>query len=782
MARRKSNPKKRSLARHQSSKDAKSPFSESAIAELETQIQSHVSTCFAIVPQHDPRWLLKRAYDDRFRIALGKTKESDVGHAELMAVKVLEYLQSAIVSAPAAPPSSPPPDEDAWQRLKKSVHAIYESLIPWIVGSHATNPPRSSVENIDLSHALVMDWVFIRGNRYSVHERPRLTALLEPHDDKLAEIFKSDAEGIGNAVESTLVDLSKGTGINLAEMQRLCALVNTDPRDLFSSESTSPVDIEAKFRAVDKLDEFRQCFDNIYGFGLFDITSKFSVELLENLSLEPGSDNSFCTNGNYRGWPVRPSPWTFKPFLKIGSRYYVFNPYNLDPLYRAIERSIRTVDPDYQTTWGERQKEATEALPTTLLKRFLPSAAVYTEVYYRDRTEGKSKWAECDAVLTLDDLLLVVEVKAGKVTPTSPLDDLQAYEKNIKQLLMSPARQADRFVQNLKLDTCIKLHDQKHSIICELKREDFSRVVCCAVMVDSLAAVSGHFQHLPVGTDTPTSWCISLDELYIYADVLSGPTAFYHFLQQRLRAFQLPQIRNWDEADHLGMYLHNNAYADWVAAQKAGRVGVGGFRDSLDQYFAERWEGKEPSPPAQMVPRTLASIIERLEESRRPGHLRAGAAILDLNGDARNRLAAAIEESFIRVKESVRPLFIRVPNKRSSLFLVCLPEHHEMDEDARKQVRAQLLLEGLHRADVVYVSSQPSALGISRAGCEPLLLGTLSPSEEAELRSIADVVQTRRFIQAHEPGTKIGRNDKCPCGSGKKFKKCCVGKHSGRAP
>ena len=25
-------------------------------------------------------------------------------------------------------------------------------------------------------------------------------------------------------------------------------------------------------------------------------------------------------------------------------------------------------------------------------------------------------------------------------------------------------------------------------------------------------------------------------------------------------------------------------------------------------------------------------------------------------------------------------------------------------------------------------------------------------------------------------GKKIGRNDPCPCGSGKKYKKCCLGK------
>jgi hypothetical protein len=31
-------------------------------------------------------------------------------------------------------------------------------------------------------------------------------------------------------------------------------------------------------------------------------------------------------------------------------------------------------------------------------------------------------------------------------------------------------------------------------------------------------------------------------------------------------------------------------------------------------------------------------------------------------------------------------------------------------------------------------------------------------------------------MPAHNPFRNVGRNDPCPCGSGKKFKKCCIGK------
>ena len=43
---------------------------------------------------------------------------------------------------------------------------------------------------------------------------------------------------------------------------------------------------------------------------------------------------------------------------------------------------------------------------------------------------------------------------------------------------------------------------------------------------------------------------------------------------------------------------------------------------------------------------------------------------------------------------------------------------------------------------------------------------------EAELRAEGNPEQPHVETVVHE-GPKIGRNDPCPCGSGKKYKKCC---------
>lgn len=55
------------------------------------------------------------------------------------------------------------------------------------------------------------------------------------------------------------------------------------------------------------------------------------------------------------------------------------------------------------------------------------------------------------------------------------------------------------------------------------------------------------------------------------------------------------------------------------------------------------------------------------------------------------------------------------------------------------------------------------------------LVVELAPNEPEDIGDIELAVAEREPIVA---GPKIGRNEPCPCGSGKKFKKCCEGRQT----
>ena len=56
-------------------------------------------------------------------------------------------------------------------------------------------------------------------------------------------------------------------------------------------------------------------------------------------------------------------------------------------------------------------------------------------------------------------------------------------------------------------------------------------------------------------------------------------------------------------------------------------------------------------------------------------------------------------------------------------------------------------------------------------GHVPIEKHTPEKSEEEKEESASQPA-----INEYHPGPKVGRNDPCPCGSGKKYKKCCIGK------
>ena len=65
---------------------------------------------------------------------------------------------------------------------------------------------------------------------------------------------------------------------------------------------------------------------------------------------------------------------------------------------------------------------------------------------------------------------------------------------------------------------------------------------------------------------------------------------------------------------------------------------------------------------------------------------------------------------------------------------------------------------------------------------------------QTKIQVTPERVQTAKPAEAHlagdgprqprkvKPGQKVGRNDPCPCGSGKKYKNCCMLKDQGNTP
>ena len=105
-------------------------------------------------------------------------------------------------------------------------------------------------------------------------------------------------------------------------------------------------------------------------------------------------------------------------------------------------------------------------------------------------------------------------------------------------------------------------------------------------------------------------------------------------------------------------------------------------------------------------------------------------------------------------------------------------ESADMFEDMISQIQADVVRAIYH----VRVSAPPRREQVAQdsTGYRPAIRavgGGSAPDEEglAESGSALQGDQQRSPLARQKPVTveKIGRNDPCPCGSGKKYKKCC---------
>jgi hypothetical protein len=254
---------------------------------------------------------------------------------------------------------------------------------------------------------------------------------------------------------------------------------------------------------------------------------------------------------------------------------------------------------------------------------------------------------------------------------------------------------------------------------------------------------------------------------------------FLHFVEQRMRAFKSDVIRSEDEQDHLGLYLKHNHYtlhAEKMRGNTDTRITFTGYRSEIDRFFYERMlDPATPCPLKQDTPRRLLEIIEFLSKTSQQGRAQIASFLLDLDGDWRQRLAKFIDEEFVQQPTTRRPQPLST-HGGVNLTMYCWTKSSMPRDTAQalNHTRAVLLVNGDDRRLLIELGYGTDGLlkdvswqWVDKAGIPESHLPKLWADAEKLRKTRVSKVKAER---------KIGRNGPCPCGSGKKYKKCCLGR------
>jgi hypothetical protein len=171
------------------------------------------------------------------------------------------------------------------------------------------------------------------------------------------------------------------------------------------------------------------------------------------------------------------------------------------------------------------------------------------------------------------------------------------------------------------------------------------------------------------------------------------------------------------------------------------------------------------------MPSRIAEIVEVLAESDKSGRSQAASFLLDAGGDLRNSLADGIEnqlEGNIRLGRQ-RPLLF----SGEQPFSVCTSSP-AVPRDATKTleyVRSLVAANGEECRFLIELEYNADSV-LQDIHWQHVSLSGIAPASVADAHAEGQRLRRVRLANARAAG-KIGVNSLCPCGSGKKYKKCC---------
>jgi preprotein translocase subunit SecA len=749
-----------------------------------SEIDALVASIAAQIVRLPPERLLQRGWWEYSAtiVGLGGREASD--SEKLAAARMVDYVQSVIVSVKPEQHAADVSEED-WIKLKADVETLFRRLTLdyqlCLTAHRRAQDPRLDMQLEEFRFRAETLWLNIRGKRYQLHERKALLDVLAPHSGILSKLFGLDAAALAAEFDKILTRLTHGLMDIATDMQELHAKSTARLDELAAKHQD--LDFEALMAKVFEdrnLAAQRDRFAGaMFGLDLFDVGKNTALPkaILDALSYSPGEDTEFFAPGEFAGWPLRIWPIMRRPFIRLKGSTYCFDIFSLfDNIYRVLRRIVVELEPAYKESWNDGQKAASEELPFTYLTRLMPGARVYRPVYYKWKVGGGSaQWHEADGILIYEDHLFVIEVKGGAFTYTSPANDLDAHLTSLRALLQAPARQGSRFVDFVESASEVSIADAEHNEIAKLRRSDFRHVIVCTITLDAFTELAARAQHLaPLGVDVGQRplWSLSLDDLRIYADLFDNPLIFLHFVEMRVRAGRSDKVDLNDEMDHFGMYIAENNYTQYAEelSENADKMQFDGYTTPVNEYFSAVLVGDAPSRPRQKMSHRIAEIVDLLGASNEPHRAELSSFILDGAGDWRDTLASSIENALKENRELKRARPLSSYGGMEMTQFVWSPDATRDAEGAIEHTRAVMLAD--NKTDRRLVEFEYDKDGkLFGAHLRNVTHVGLASAETERLRAKGVALQQRRIATAQAKG-KIGRNDPCPCGSGKKWKKC----------
>lgn len=741
------------------------------------QLEDEVPALQRLVERFDPIELLHRAAYELLPLFIKYRSENEYSPEEGFSLPAVEYLQYLVARANPNTDGRRPSEEEWKEVWEKALQVLQLTQTYLFTRKTLASPPS---ETDELRFLLDSRRLAVRVRRYPNFLADYLTTSLAPYEQWLKEIY-----GVGS---DELIEGLK----TIEEYQRTGVLDRY--RDVISAQEpliaklrekgyavdpgSSPQEVKRTQRAIQS-EEFKDLRNELQEYmrltftpAIFDITdlTRLPKQVLALLSVKPGEAilTKLTGPGHDDLSPLSTSVLHYKPFVEVDGRFYTFYHSGFeDRMAEIIEADLFQQRPGQITVMAKKRSDRIETDAKALLTSLIKPDFAYQNVYYPNPDEAGGL-TELDILLGVDDILFLVEVKAGGFSDPAARGAPKSLEAELSDLIIEGQRQSERAEKYIKSNEEAAFFDETgRKEIVRIRQSDFRKTIRIVITREDLGWVGARIATLSVldpNLSKSFPWHISIEDLRIVAELFQdNELRFLHFLEQRLEASSEATLFQHDEIEHIALYNKINHYHQLpVEGMNHFSYDASYMRD-IDYYFMDKVAGDKPPIPTQEMPTKMRAFVDALRDSHLPGRFEASSLVLSMDDSGRDEFEGTLNELASSKREG-RPRTARMPFTSISTGLSVTYAGEDFWSEELKRSAAQMEQSRCERWVVVQLDGDPT---YQITHIERITPGIFSP-EELTTAKVRLEDRVKQVISSQ----RIGRNDRCPCGSDLKYKRC----------
>ncbi len=551
-------------------------------------------------------------------------------------------------------------------------------------------------------------------------------------------------------------------------------------------------------KSISKKEKTRinQFFKNVFKLELIDIlnATNWNNKFIETFILEETEIDVFLKNVSINSWNSLVNKLKYKPIMSIGDKYYLcLEQFFYDNFDRSVMREICNHHSKEKDIIRKKYTSNIENLIVNYLNKILNSKNAYINNFY----DYNGKTMENDILIEFDNNIFIIEVKSGNFTPELARDDLTSHKKSLDHLIAHANIQQNNLESLLELKKEVIIFDsnnkKKRKEKFRLKLSEETKIIKIIITAESFNDIEARADKVKILSMSKDTIVICLDDLRVYSHYFSDhPCYFLQYLFQRKKTIGNKNIDLCDELYHLGLWLDYNFYNEhtnnmldsFIAENNINKpldmVTIIGedWMEELNKYYNNLYFNKsEINKPFRIMPEELTKIISYLEKNNISKKTYFSTFLLDLDKQTMDIVEKMVKNSREYYRMYKRPKFGFVSLKNTyendidGLNITSIYDDDQFDKsDLYINAYADMYLSKTNKVLMIFIYYNKDKK------IKMIDINILSATDELagskEVLEFSEKLKKKREIKIRNK--KVGRNELCPCGSGKKYKKCCI--------